>query len=152
MQYLVDTGVLLRAFDRSVPEQRVIFRAFRKLWANGNDLVTTAQNMAEFWNVATRPAGARGGFALPVAVVDERAKVIERLGVVLPFTAGAYAEWRRLLVTHQITGVSVHDARLVAVMITFGISNLLTFNDADFQRYQGIQVWTPERILNAAGT
>jgi hypothetical protein len=44
-----------------------------------------------------RLEGARGGFNLPVTGGDERAKVIERLGTVLPFTSGAYAEWRRQL-------------------------------------------------------
>ena len=59
MQILVDTGVLLRAFDRAAPEQRSIFRALRKLWSENHDLVTTSQNIAEFWNVSTRPAQAR---------------------------------------------------------------------------------------------
>lgn len=147
MQVLVDTGVLLRVFDRAAPEQPTIFRALRKLWSDGHELVTTAQNMAEFWNVSTRPVGARGGFELPVSVVDERAKVIERLGLVLPFTHRAYAEWRRLVVAHQITGVSVHDARLVAVMIEFNITNILTFNEADFRRYPGLTIVTPKLVL-----
>jgi predicted nucleic acid-binding protein len=85
MDVLVDTGVLLRAFDRSLPEQRTIVRAFRKLWSVDHDLVTTSQNIAEFWNVATRPVQARGGFGLSVAVVDARVKLIERLGDVLPY-------------------------------------------------------------------
>src|SRR5947209_8656140 len=98
MRVLVDTGVLLRAFDRSDAEQqRVIFRALRKLWSNQDELVTTAQNIAEFWNVSTRPASARGGYGLPVSAVERRVQVIERLGVVLPFSVQAYREWRRLL-------------------------------------------------------
>jgi hypothetical protein len=62
MEILVDTGVLLRAFDKSSSEQRPILRAFRLLRLQGHSLVTTHQNIAEFWNVATRPASARGGF------------------------------------------------------------------------------------------
>lgn len=148
MQILVDTGVLLRAFDRSDARQRAIFRALRKLWSDGHDLVTTAQNIAEFWNVSTRPVGARGGYALPVALVDQRVSVIERLGAILPFSQRAYEEWRRLLVTYQITGVSVHDARLVAAMVVANVTTILTLNDADFQRYTGIIVWTPETVIH----
>jgi len=147
MQILVDTGVLLRVFDRSAPEQRTIFRALRKLWAANHDLVTSAQNIAEFWNVCTRPASARGGFGLAVPVVDERVKVIEKMGTVLPFPIRAYAEWRRLLVQHQITGVAVHDARLVATMIAANIGHILTMNDADFRRYAGLTVLTPAGVL-----
>jgi predicted nucleic acid-binding protein len=151
MQVLVDTGVLLRVFDRTAPQQPIIFRALRKLWSDGHELVTTAQNMAEFWNVSTRPAGARGGYELPVAMVDERAKVIERLGLVLPFTYRAYAEWRRLVVAHQVVGVSVHDARLIAVMSEFNITHILTFNGADFRRYPGLTILTPDLVLQSPG-
>ena len=55
MEVLVDTGVLLRVFDRSSADQKVIFRDFRLLWKQGHSLVTSHQNIAEFWNVATRP-------------------------------------------------------------------------------------------------
>jgi predicted nucleic acid-binding protein len=100
VRILVDTGVLLRAFDRSAPEQRAIFRALRKLWSENHELATTSQNIAEFWNVSTRPASARGGLGLPVSVVEARVKVIEKLGAVLPFSTDAYHEWRRLVVQH----------------------------------------------------
>jgi predicted nucleic acid-binding protein len=148
MQILVDTGVLLRAFDRSLPDQRTIFRAFRKLWSHNHDLVTTSQNIAEFWNVSTRPIQARGGFGLAVDVVAARVKLIERLGDVLPFSDSAYDEWRRLVVTHKIIGVAVHDAKLVATMIVAKIQHVLTMNAADFQCYPGLTIWTPDDVLN----
>jgi predicted nucleic acid-binding protein len=149
MRILVDTGVLLRAFDRSAPEQRAIFKALRKLWSENHELLTTPQNIAEFWNVATRPANARGGFGLPVAIVDSRVKLIEKLGVVLPFSDRAYQEWRRLVVSHQITGVSVHDAKLVAAMTASNVQHVLTLNGADFMRYVAITVLTPEGVLQS---
>lgn len=148
MQILVDTGVLLRAFDRSSPEQRTIFRALRKLWSDNYDLVTTSQNVAEFWNVSTRPAQARGGLGLPVTIVDARVKAIEKLGVVLPFSDRAYGEWRRLVVAHQIVGVAVHDARLVATMMAANIQHILTLNESDFRRYAGLTILTPEKVVN----
>lgn len=143
---LVDTGVLLRAFDRSSPVQKTIFRALRKRWNQGDRFVTSHQNIAEFWNVATRPASARGGFGLSVDETLKRVQTIEKLGMVLPFTNACYAVWRQLLVTHSITGVSVHDARIAATMKTHGIAHLLTLNEADFQRYSGLTVWTPDSI------
>ena len=93
-----------------------IFRAFRKHWNQGDQFVTSHQNIAEFWNVATRPASARGGFGLSVDETLKRVETIEKLGKAVPFTNACYVEWRRLLMAHSITGVSVHDARLVATM------------------------------------
>lgn len=139
---LVDTGVLLRAFERSSPYQQIILKAFRQQRNQGHLLVTSHQNIAEFWNVVTRPATARGGFGLPSTEAEKRVRVIEKLGSVLPFTPACYAVWRQLLLSHAITGVSVHDARLVATMKSHG----MTLNGGDFQRYSGdgITIWSPE--------
>ena len=64
MPYVLDTGVLLRLFDRSDPSHVAIRQAVIRLKVRGERLVTTAQNIAEFWNVSTRPATARGGYGL----------------------------------------------------------------------------------------
>ena len=114
MRVLVDTGILLRAFNRSAPEQRVIFRALRKLWSENHELVTTSQNIAEFWNVSTRPAVARGGYGLSVQETERRVQLLEQLFRVLPDTPGIYPIWRQLVVRHAVLGVQVHDAKLVA--------------------------------------
>ncbi len=42
-----------------------------------------------------------------------------------------------------VTGVKVHDARLVAAMKTYGIGRILTFNKDDFRRYPDIEIITP---------
>ncbi len=146
MQILVDTGVLLRAFDRSSSHQRPILRAFRSLWDKGDELLTSHQNIAEFWNVATRPSSARGGFGLKASDVERQISVIERLGSIIAFDNACYAEWRQILVAQKIVGVSVHDARLVAMMNCYKIANILTLNSDDFQRYPNIVVWTPNDV------
>lgn len=81
--------------------------------------------------------------------VDERVKVIERLGRVLPFTERAYEQWRELVVAHQIVGVSVHDAKLVATMHSMNITCILTLNEADFRRYTGLLILTPEAVVHS---
>jgi predicted nucleic acid-binding protein len=57
-----------------------------------------------------------------------------------------HEEWRKLLVTHGISGVQVHDARLVAAMRIHGVQRILTFNDKDFTRYSNIQAVHPRNI------
>jgi hypothetical protein len=49
---------------------------------------------------------------------------------------------------HQIVGVAVHDAKLVATMITANIQQVLTLNDIDFRRYAGITILTPNQVLS----
>jgi hypothetical protein len=67
---------------------------------------------------------------------------------VLPDSSAVYSEWRRLVVTFSVSGVQVHDARLVAAMKVNNISHVLTLNVADFTRYasEGIVASAPEQI------
>ncbi len=64
MRYLLDTGILIRIPHRSDPLNTDIRNAIRRLALDGNTFVTTRQNVAEFWNVCTRPASSRGGYGL----------------------------------------------------------------------------------------
>jgi predicted nucleic acid-binding protein len=61
----------------------------------------------------------------------------------LPDSDNVYAQWRRLVVTHGVSGKKTHDARLVAAMTVHGIAHILTFNGADFARFPGITVIEP---------
>jgi hypothetical protein len=45
--------------------------------ARVDELVMATQNLAEFWNVCTRPATARGGLGLSIAETDRRLSVLE---------------------------------------------------------------------------
>jgi len=147
MQYLVDTGVLLRLFDQSDSEHTSIIKLLTALRRAGQQLATCPQNIAEFWNVSTRPISARGGYGQPTQVTVRRVKYIERLGTVLPETPQAYHAWRKLAEEHGLIGVAVHDARIVAMMNVAGIQTIITLNAKDFSRYQAIEAVTPQSFL-----
>jgi predicted nucleic acid-binding protein len=149
MDVLTDTGVLLRLAERTDPQHAAIRHAVRTVRGRGDRLVAAPQNVAEVWNVCTRPVTARGGFGLSVDETDRRVRLIERLVRILPDSADAYGHWRRLVVAHSIQGVQVHDARLVAWMLSRGVTCLLTRNGPDFARYPGITVLAPADL---AGT
>jgi predicted nucleic acid-binding protein len=137
--YLVDTNVLLRFAERVHPLHPTVRLAVRRLRANGHQLRATAQNFVEFWNVATRPAQ-RNGFGLTPSDADRLLRLLERLFLLLPDAPGVYPEWRRLAVSFGISGVQVHDARLVAAMAVHGVTHILTFNTVDFARYAAIGI------------
>jgi predicted nucleic acid-binding protein len=145
VDYLVDTNILLRFADRMHPLHPTIRAAVRKLRSSGVRLQAASQNFAEFWNVATRPA-ARNGFGLTPEEADRRLRILERLFPLLPDSPAVYPEWRRLIVAFGVSGVQVHDARLVAAMRANGIARILTLNPSDFARY------APEGIVAADPT
>lgn len=116
-------------------------RSVSSLLREGESLTVTPQIIAEFWNVATRPVTDNGlGFEHDVAR-GEVAKIEEFCSVV-PESIDVYTEWKRVVSVHKVTGVQVHDARLVAAMKVYGIDRILTFNESDFSRYL-VTVITP---------
>jgi predicted nucleic acid-binding protein len=149
MLYLVDTGVWLRLFDRSDPQHPDIRRSLQLLRANGHSLGACPQNIAEFWNVSTRPSSARGGYGKSVATTELRVRFIERNATILNDSPTAYHQWRNLLGKHQIQGLAVHDARIVSVMMATGTTHLLTLNGADFARYLGVVSLAPKDLIAA---
>lgn len=105
----------------------------------------TLQNIAEFWNVATRPAE-HNGLGFTVAMVRAQIELIEDTLELLPDIPTIYEEWKRLVVQHGVMGAKVHDARLIAAMAVHGVTRLLTFNAGDFIRYR-VEVLSPAALL-----
>jgi predicted nucleic acid-binding protein len=148
MLVLLDSGILLRLVNRSDPEHATVRAALRVLKQRGDSLVTAPQNIAEFWNVCTRPASARGGYGLSVAETAQRLRLLERLFGFLSETPASYPIWKHLVVAHAVMGVQVHDARLVALMEAQGVTHILTLNTADFSRYTQIVAQSPAEVLH----
>lgn len=60
MKVLVDTNVLLRSVQKNHPACRTARQALVSLYRGEHTLYLTWQNVAEFWNVCTRPVDVNG--------------------------------------------------------------------------------------------
>lgn len=145
MDILADTNILLRRIRRNDPQYRQTRDAVNQVRKEGYRLCVTSQNLVEFWVVCTRPIE-NNGLGLAPALVERILTRLERFVVHLPDSDDIYAEWRRLVTLHSVSGKTAHDARLVAAMNVHGITHILTFNVEDFARYEGIQAMHPARV------
>jgi len=143
--YLVDSNVLLRWLKPDDHDYPLVVSAIEVILQRGAVLCYTSQNVAEFWNTCTRPLD-RNGYGLSPQEADRRARLFEEKLQLLPDGLLVHREWRALLVTHNVSGVQVHDARLVAAMRVHGIRRILTFNEKDFARYPDIEALHPRAI------
>jgi predicted nucleic acid-binding protein len=145
MPILVDTNILLRSVQPEHPMNATAIRALTILMEREEPLVLSIPNIAEFWNAATRPE-ANNGLGFSIEEAREKLFKLEDFFEVLYENALSYAAWKDLLIENRVSGVQVHDARLVAGMKAYNIRQIVTFNTTDFTRYAGIEPVHPDKI------
>ncbi|MBL8293814.1 MAG: PIN domain-containing protein [Bryobacterales bacterium] len=142
---LIDTNILLRSVQPSHPLNAVAVRALETLMTKGEPLFVAVQNLAEFWNVATRPV-VNNGLGYTIEEAQAELARIEGFFDVLTENEASYAIWKTLLSLHRVSGVQVHDARLVAVMKAHDMSRIVTLNVSDFARFPDIEAIYPGTV------
>ena len=145
MSVLVDTNVLLRRAQPSHPSHGSAVQSVAKLMARNTPVYFTPQIAIEFWSVATRPAS-QNGLGLSREIVLAELATIEELLTLLPDSPAIFHEWKRLVALHRVVGARVHDARLAAVANVYGVKCILTFNAADFARFENLAILDPSKI------
>lgn len=143
--YLFDTNIFLRLAEDYSLERPVILNAILNVRADNKTICYTPQILAEFWNVCTRPASARGGFGLSLAQTERKVNLIQKYFEILPDTLQTFTEWRKIVSDYAVSGVQVHDAKIVASMNVHKVEYLVTLNEKDFKRF-GIKVLNPKDI------
>ena len=80
---------------------------------------------------------------------EQAARYVDRFQSLLrliPETPGIFPVWRKPVLDHRVSGIQVHDARIVAAMMVNRVGRILTFDRDDFKRYTGIAVVHPTEI------
>jgi predicted nucleic acid-binding protein len=144
--YLLDTNVWLRAIQSESSHHRQAVDALASIVGQGDEIFVTAQNLIEFWSVASRISEANGLGWTVEAVHVEISRVLAQFPL-LDDTPAVFVHWLDLVTRHRVVGRRVHDARLVAVMLAHSISHLLTFNVDDFRQFSEVVVVEPGHIV-----
>jgi predicted nucleic acid-binding protein len=143
--WLADSNTLIRWVQPADTNYPLVRSAIKELKRIGAIPCYISQNLGEFWNALTRPID-RNGYGLSAKDADIRARAFESHFRLLPETPTVHSVWRKLLVDYGVSGVQVHDARLVAAMRVHGVPRVLTFNAKDFARYPEIEAIHPRQL------
>ena len=145
MAYFGDTNVVFRWATPSDPMHFICQRVVRKIYDEGEEVVITPQVLMEFWALATRPVEANG-LGMTAEAAAYLLNLLSQQFTILPDCAEIYPCWLKLVEECNIIGRQVYDARLVAVMQTYGITHILTLNGNHFRRFPGIVVVDPASV------
>ena len=151
MDCLADTNIVLRWVVRTDPLHGTVRAAVIALRDRGDRVVVCPQNLVEMHAVATRPVAANG---LGISSGDARAlaTAVEHTFIMLPDTPDVHANWARLADSYGVIGRQAFDLRIVALMVTYGITHLLTLDPTHFTRYSEISVLTPAQAAETGAT
>ncbi len=129
----------------SDPHYQLVTTTLAKLKQDREVLCVAPQNLVEYWVVATRPRENNGLGMQPDAAVAEIQRLRNAFHV-LEGLPGVSDTWETLVGKHSVLGKQAHDANLVATMLVHGVKRLLTFNGADFKRYDAVEVIEPAQV------
>lgn len=145
MSYAIDTNILARSVEKDHPHHEAASMAVAALLRQRESINVLAQNLYEFWVVATRPREQNGMGLTAQAAVEHLAR-FEMIFSFKPDSSAIYPEWKNLVSSYAVMGKNAHDARIVAAMMVYGITRILTFNGDHFKRFAGIYVVEPGDI------
>jgi predicted nucleic acid-binding protein len=128
----IDTNILVYATDQKSDLQTKSTEKLHQLMTHGVECAISPQIIREYLVVFTRgrspddPAkmdalGNVDAFIKSFRLLDESADTVSKL------------KW--IVRNHAVGGKNIHDANIVAVMLTHGVKKLLTHNVDDFRRF-----------------
>ena len=134
----LDTNILLIATDESRPYHRFAKRIIATHNRSGIHLGISGQIIREYLVVATRVPEANGlGLGSDEALSN--VEVFRQRLVFFDETEAVSNELRSLIGSCELTGKRIHDANVVATMLTHGLSKLITENQGDFSVFSDIK-------------
>jgi predicted nucleic acid-binding protein len=129
----IDTNVLVNSRVPGAPDHDAARASLERAFRDPEPLRISRQVIREYLSVVTRPQTWPVGMTREDALADvsrllRNFEILEDGSLVTESLLGLCREF-------PVGGRQIHDANIVATMLTHGERRLLTFNGADFRRY-----------------
>ncbi len=129
----VDTNVLIYASRPNADQHASARESLDRMRREGNPLWLSHQVLREYLSASTRPQPS--GPALPMSVAISDVERFRARFNIAEDSAAVLDRLVNLLAADTGGGKQVHDANVIATMLEYGITRLLSFNHADFRRF-----------------
>lgn len=136
---LVDTNAIISSVLGKDPG---IQKLLIDLETEGHQLCIAAQTIYEFWSVATRPRESNG-FDQDSSKAHREVLQLRAAYYLLSDPTDLLDRWLVLCHTHDVKGRSSHDARIAALMDSYGIVSVVSLDRRGFSRFPHLTVLTP---------
>ena len=138
----VDTNILIYSTNPASPFHQAAITILKETYDQGIERTISTQILREFYGFATRPG--EHGVMPPLTPILKSIQSFQRSFRVLDDTRTVSLRlFDHLVQKTQIGGRQIHDANIVATMLTYGTTHLLTNNPAHFARFAGVITIVP---------
>ncbi len=138
----VESNILVYSHRRDSPWHAAAARVVHQLWAGAEPWAIPWPSIHEFLSVSTNPRIYRPSTTLAVAVSQVREWMESPSLRLLGESTGYFDRLEAVLKEGAVTGGMVHDARIAALCLHHGVSELLTA-DRDFSRFPSLKSRNP---------
>ncbi len=135
-RWFVDANILVFAANQFSPWHTAAVARLQEAQQDKISLMVNPQVVREFIAAASRPAP--GAPPPPIDPILENVRRILAGFVLLDENAATIDRLAELVKTVPTQGRQIHDANIVATMLTYGVSTLLTHNTVDFARFAAL--------------
>jgi toxin-antitoxin system PIN domain toxin len=140
---LVDSNILVYALFRECEHHERCRVFLDQSQAGQVRLCVAPQNLAEFYAVVTDPRRVAVSRE-PAEALDAIERMLSMPGMtLLPTPNDVVYRWITLARRHPVTRGGVFDLQLVATMLGNDVRKIYTFNRADFEPFDEIEVLAP---------
>ena len=131
----IDTDVLVKSRILEAPDHDVARARLEHAFRNQEPMRISRQILREYLAVVTRPQS----WPIPITreqALDDVTRLMDAFEILEdgPVVTDTLIDLCRQV---EVGGRQIHDANIVATMLAYGESRLMTFNTADFRRYGG---------------
>lgn len=132
----LDTNILLRMILTQMNQHAEVDALVKRTISEGAELWISGQVIREFIVQATHPRT----LAEPLTIeqVVREIEAMKPLFQIADETAGVRDKLLELLQQYPTQGKQIHDANIVATMLTYEIDTLLTLNVDDLKRFENV--------------
>lgn len=134
-----DTNILVYLSNEDAPFHAGAVRKFKEFMKDGAEIWISRQVLREYAVVMSRPENVER--PLKSSEIAEDLNKWQKIFNVGDETNEVTQSLIDLLKRYDLRGKRIHDANIVATMITYDIKNIFTYNTSDFRMFKEISIF-----------
>lgn len=134
-----DTNILVYLSNEDAPFHAGAVRKFKEFMKDGAEIWISRQVLREYAVVMSRPENVER--PLKSSEIAEDLNKWQKIFNVGDETNEVTQSLIDLLKRYDLRGKRIHDANIVATMITHDIKNIFTYNTSDFRMFKEISIF-----------